>query len=200
MFIYKTTHISGKYYIGRCSRSRGSNTYLGSGKWVKSIKDKSTLTREILSEHDTFEELCIAEELAIQKHINDPLCMNWNNKSVGFASGELNPSRKGMFNKKHTEETKRLISEQKKKLYSETNNHPMLGKSASELNKQRSSSANSCTYEITFEDGSKEIVSGLLKWCKERGYSDITFHRKHKEGKTYRGMTYVKLGAKYYYV
>ena len=193
MFIYKTTHTSGKYYIGRCSRKH-PETYLGSGRWVKSIKDKTSLSREILSNHESFEELCLAEEKAISEHINDPLCMNWNNKSVGFGTGKFNPSHKGMFNKKHTEETKQKISELKKEWYQDKSNHPMYGKQVSDLAKQRSSEVNSNTYEVTHEDGTTEIINNMLKWCKENGHSDIVFHRKHKEGKPYKGMTYTKLG------
>ena len=47
-FIYKTIHISGKYYIGRHSTKNINDGYLGSGRWVKSIKEKSNLSREIL--------------------------------------------------------------------------------------------------------------------------------------------------------
>jgi len=193
MFIYKTTHIDGRYYIGRCSR-KYPDTYLGSGTWVRSIKDKSTLSREILSTYSTFEELCLAEEKAIAIHIDDPMCMNWNNKSVGFASGELNPSHKGMSGRKQSEKSKKKISESRKR---QIDNgewiHPMLGKKASKLAKIRSSETNSCLYEISHADGTKEFVVGLLNWCKERSYSDIVFHRRHREGKPYRGMTYVKL-------
>jgi len=46
--IYKTIHAHGKYYIGRHSTKNLNDGYIGSGKWVKSIKDKSMLTCEIL--------------------------------------------------------------------------------------------------------------------------------------------------------
>ena len=197
MFIYKTIHESGKYYIGRCSRKH-PETYLGSGRWVKSIKDKSTLTREILSIHTSFEELCLAEEKAINEHINDPLCMNWNNKSVGFASGNFNPSKTNppFLGKTHSQETKRKISELKKEWLKDKSNHPMFGKQVSDLVKQRTAEVNSCAYEITLIDGTKQTITNMRKWCKENGHSDIVFHRKHKEGKPYKGMTYEKLEYK----
>jgi hypothetical protein len=194
MFIYKTTHKDGKYYIGRCSR-KNSDSYFGSGRWVRSIKDKSTLTREIISIHKSFEELCIAEEVAIQKYINDPLCMNWNNKSIGFATGEFNPSHKGMKGRPQSEQSKQQISESQKKKY-ETGWSPRKGKAMSEYSKQKSSETNSCKYKITHKDGSIEIIANLLQWCNQNGHSDIVFHRMHKNNKTYKGMTYQKIDPK----
>jgi 23S rRNA-/tRNA-specific pseudouridylate synthase len=193
MFIYKTTHISGKYYIGRCSR-KYSKSYLGSGRWVQSIKDKTTLTREILSTHTTFEELCVAEERVINEHINDPVCMNWNNKSVGFATGDLNPSKKNpnFLGKYHTKETKKKISDTKKRQYEEGKViHPRLP--ASEKSKQKSREANSCQYKICFEDGTFIVIKNLLQYCKENGHNDIAFHKAMKNNKPYKGMTYIKL-------
>jgi hypothetical protein len=168
MFIYKTTHTSGKYYIGRCSRKYSKN-YLGSGRWVKSIKDKSQLSREILSEHTSFEDLCLAEELAINKYIDDPLCMNWNNRSVGFATGDLNPSRinPNFLGKQHSEEVKRKISETKKKQYSDGLQHPMLGATPTAKQRARSSETNAETYDITFENNTTIQVTNLSNWCKE---------------------------------
>lgn len=193
MFIYKTTHKDGRYYIGRCSRKH-PQSYLGSGRWVRSIKDKSTLTREILSIHNSFEELCIAEEIAIQNHINDPLCMNWNNKSVGFATGNLNPSYKGMKGRPHSELSKQKISDSRKQQIKNGEwVHPLIGKQTSDEQKQKSSIANSRSYEITHEDGSKEVITNMIQWCKQNGHSDIVFHRMHKNGKSYKGMTYIKL-------
>lgn len=194
MFIYKTTHISGRYYIGRCSR-KNSTSYLGSGKWVKSIKDKTTLHREILSEHSTFEELVNAENEAIAKHINDPLCMNWNNRSVGFATGDRNPSvvNNKRIGSKHSDKTKQLISEIKKEQYRNGLIHPLSGKETSARQKNRTSEANSGQYEITLSDGSKIVVVNFGKYCKENGYSAVVFQRYHSLGKPYKGMTYVRL-------
>lgn len=196
MFIYKTTHKDGRYYIGRCSR-KNSDSYLGSGKWVRSIKDKSTLSREILSTHNSFDELCLAEEIAIENYINDPLCMNWNNKSVGFGTGEHNPSYKGMTGRIQSELSKQKISNSRKEQIKNGEwVHPLVGKETSNIQKQRSSSVNSCHYKIIHKDGSTEIITNLLQWCKEHGHSDVVFHRMHKHNKTYKGMTYQKIDPK----
>jgi len=47
--IYRTSSKSGKYYIGRHSTNNVNDGYLGSGNWVKSIKNDGTfLCKEIL--------------------------------------------------------------------------------------------------------------------------------------------------------
>ena len=73
LFVYKTTHVNGKYYIGRHQTKNLNDGYLGSGKWVRSIKDKTSLTREIIAEATSFEELCKLEEHHIDLYWEDPL-------------------------------------------------------------------------------------------------------------------------------
>ena len=99
-FIYKTTCSSGKYYIGRHSTTNVNDNYFGSGKWIRSIKDKSTLTREIL-EFCTDETLKQREEYYLKENVGKENCMNFNLNSVGFSSGHLNPAHS------LTEKTKR---------------------------------------------------------------------------------------------
>ena len=88
LFVYKTSHINGKYYIGRHQTDNIDDGYLGSGKWVSGIKDKSTLTREIIAEATSFEELCKLEEYHISLHYGKPDCMNMKRGSDGNTSAD----------------------------------------------------------------------------------------------------------------
>ena len=88
LFIYKTTHINGRYYIGRHQTTNLNDGYLGSGRWVRTINDKSALSREILQEASSFDELVKLEEEYISKHYNDPLCMNFTTVGTGFSSDD----------------------------------------------------------------------------------------------------------------
>jgi hypothetical protein len=90
-FIYKTTHINGKYYIGRHSTENLDDGYIGSGRWPLSIKDKSTLTREILEFVDDFETLKQREGEYLTEHCGKPNCMNRNIDPIGFGTGKNNP-------------------------------------------------------------------------------------------------------------
>ena len=92
-FIYKTTSNSGKYYIGRHSTKNLNDGYFGSGKWVRSLKDKTILTREILLFCDEFE-LKNNEKILLEENIGKEGCMNFNLSPVGFSSGQLNPAHK----------------------------------------------------------------------------------------------------------
>jgi len=92
-YTYKVSIKSGKYYVGRHSTKRLNDGYIGSGKWIKSLKNKESIIKEILSFYDNFEDLKIAESKLIKEHINEINCMNFNNNSIGFAYGDLNPSK-----------------------------------------------------------------------------------------------------------
>jgi len=93
-YTYRIDHPSGKYYVGRHSTNNLGDAYTGSGIWVKSLKDKSSLTMTVIEYFSTFEDLLEAEKSLISEHIDNPDNMNWNNSSVGFGTGNLNPSRR----------------------------------------------------------------------------------------------------------
>lgn len=114
-FIYKTSSISGKYYIGRHSTKNVDDSYLGSGRWVNSIKNKEGLTREILVFCQSEEELRTIEEKYLLENVGKPNCMNFNLSSVGFSSGKLNPNS--------SEEAKKRLSTRMK------HNNPMQSES-----------------------------------------------------------------------
>lgn len=88
-FTYKTSSPSGKYYVGRHTTTNINDGYLGSGTWIRGIKDKSNLTREILQTYLNFEELRTAEKQLLQENVGKENCMNFNNEPVGFGSGEF---------------------------------------------------------------------------------------------------------------
>jgi len=92
-FIYKTTHKNGKYYIGRHSTDNLDDGYIGSGKWPRSIKDKSTVSREILEFASDDNDLLLKESAYLQEHYGRPNCMNATSDPIGFDSGN-NPMKK----------------------------------------------------------------------------------------------------------
>ena len=91
-FIYKTTHINGKYYIGRHSTENINDGYIGSGLWPSSIKDKSTLTREILEYAGSAEQVKRLEGQYLAEHYGKPGCMNRTADPIGFDS-DSNPMK-----------------------------------------------------------------------------------------------------------
>jgi hypothetical protein len=91
-FIYKTTHTNGKYYIGRHSTENINDGYIGSGLWPSSIKDKSTLTREILEYAESAEQVKRLEGQYLAEYYSKPGCMNRTADPIGFDS-DSNPMK-----------------------------------------------------------------------------------------------------------
>jgi len=91
-FIYKTTHKNGKYYVGRHSTKNIEDGYIGSGEWPLSIKDKTSLTREILEYANSEDELILLEGKYLAEHYGKPNCMNRTSDPIGFSS-ENNPMK-----------------------------------------------------------------------------------------------------------
>ncbi len=140
-FTYMTVHKNGKYYVGRHSTTNLHDGYYGSGKWVKSVKDRSLLDRSVLQYFDNETELKQAEEILIAEHLGKSGCMNFNNSSCGFATGNLNPNTTPEARKRlsvrmsgdnnpmkrgHTQESRKKISEAM-----QGENNPFYGKTHS---------------------------------------------------------------------
>jgi hypothetical protein len=83
-FIYKTIHKNGKYYIGRHSTDNINDGYIGSGRWPSSIKDKTTLTREILEYAESAEAVKELEGKYLAEHFGKSNCMNRTKDPIGF--------------------------------------------------------------------------------------------------------------------
>lgn len=84
---------SDSYYVGRHSTTDLDDGYKGSGRWPSSIKDRSRIVVEILEFHETLVDAKLAEEKLLGEHIGNDNNMNFNNRSCGFSSGDLNPMR-----------------------------------------------------------------------------------------------------------
>lgn len=130
-FIYKTTHENGKYYVGRHSTENLNDGYIGSGEWPLSIKDKSSLTREILEYADNEEHLIKLEGMYLAEHYGKPNCMNRTSDPIGFSS-QNNPmknpnsvakiSGENHWSKKDPEKFKQIFSQVQNSLI-ESGNH-----------------------------------------------------------------------------
>lgn len=140
-YTYIIRHVNGKYYVGRRSTKKDPllDPYMGSGKWVKGIKDRSTLTKTIIAYYDTVEELKIGEMELIEKYWGDECCMNMLYSSGGNTSESMIGVNNPMFGKTgelcpnygltRSDETKKKMSNAKS-----GQNHPMYGKFSGENN------------------------------------------------------------------
>jgi hypothetical protein len=91
------------------------------------------------------------------------------------------------------EQFKKKMSEKIRKTYEEGRVHPLVGKETTQHQKEQTAKANSRSYEISFPNGDKKVITNMKKFCEENGYSDIVFHRYQTQGKAYHGMSYRKL-------
>lgn len=196
-FIYLTTNnINGKKYIGMCKYTH-EKLYLGSGKILKeAIKKygKENFERIILQECETFEELSLAEEQWIKKYnaVEDlnfynltsggfggnsdymkefwssltederKKCRNWSRRPM---SGSNNP----MFNRKHSEETKKKIGS--KSVNRNWSKHDYVGKNNPRAKKvliemQGKKRHYNCLKD--FSEEFKELSYSMLKYMAQR--------------------------------
>jgi group I intron endonuclease len=114
IIIYKTTNlITGKIYVGK--HTTGKKNYLGSGKWLKrSVKKygRHNFKREVLETCTSLEELDIREIYWIAQldARNPKIGYNLNKGGLGNSSEDVSGRKNPMYNKKHKESSKKLMS------------------------------------------------------------------------------------------
>tara|TARA_B110000858_G_C17345762_1_gene268738 strand:+ start:97 stop:459 length:363 start_codon:yes stop_codon:yes gene_type:complete len=76
-YTYKTINLlNGEYYIGRKkSTTLYDKNYYGSGRYIQDTPI-DYLLNGVISYYDNMEELTLAEDKLLNKHINNPLCKN----------------------------------------------------------------------------------------------------------------------------
>jgi NUMOD3 motif len=151
-YTYIIRHTNGRYYVGRRSTKKDPllDPYMGSGNWVRSVKDRSTLTKTIIAYYDSIEELKIAEMELIDKYFLDEYCMNMLYGSGGFVAGEQHPNfgKTGELSHNygltHSKETIDKISGENNHCFGRTGDkHPMYGVTHTEQAKQKISNSSS---------------------------------------------------------
>ena len=120
-FIYKTQHCNGKYYIGRHSTENSNDGYVGSGLWIRSVKDKSQLTTMVLEYAEDSQTLLELERKYLAEHVGKPNNMNFNQNPCGFASGDLHPQRQIKGRQRMKENNPGMRSEHKDMMRSDKN-------------------------------------------------------------------------------
>lgn len=146
-YVYKITNlINGKMYIGKrsCSCDIEDDNYMGSGKILKQAIEKygiENFSKDIIETFDNEDDAYKFEREYILKcdAVN-------NNKYYNLAEGGLGGNTWGkrenhpMYNRTHSEESRKKISEARKELYKRTT-HPCVGKKLSEETKKKISEA-----------------------------------------------------------
>ena len=127
--------------MGRHSTKNLDDNYMGSGNWVKQCKkNKVILYKEILSYHNTEQELIEAEQTLLNEFFKTENCMNFTNNSAGFSIGDTNPSksekerkRRSEFNWMKTPEGSKFLSERNKTYFKDPKNREKQSKTISNL-------------------------------------------------------------------
>ena len=129
-YIYKITHNNGHFYYGRHSTNNLDDGYMGSGNWVKSVKDKNNLFKEIIEFASSTDKLKQMEQKYIDEHYGKQYCMNFSTNSSGgfFASGKNHPS----YGKPAVNKNVPMSKEQKLKI-----SKSMTGKKITDVHKNK---------------------------------------------------------------
>lgn len=167
--IYKTTHKNGKYYVGRHSTENLNDGYIGSGYWPSSIKDKSSVTREILEFADNENHLKQLEGQYLAEHFGKPNCMNGTSDPIGFDS-ENNPmknpevaakiSGENHWTRTHPDASEKLREAQQKII--DEGRHPLVG--------DRNPNKDGRNAKVAMERGTHiNVTNNPSKWRSEQG-------------------------------
>lgn len=156
--VYKTTNkVNGKFYIGvhKTNKENDFDGYYGSGTLLKkAIKKygKHNFCRETIYFCDSYDEAYSKEkELVSQELIESNQCYNSRLGGEGGTSPNLevrksmSEARKGkytkesnhFFNKKHSNETRKILSDKAKTRFADPKNNPMYGKNHTDETKQK---------------------------------------------------------------
>src|SRR5210317_1629436 len=130
-YVYKTVNpISKKFYIGKHSTKLLNDEYQGSGVWIKKCRKSNThLITGIIKFCKNEDQACKLEEKLIKKYFNNTLNMNYKLASAGMKSEDILGLKNPFYGKKHTEETRKIISEKRPDVSGVKN--PMYGKNHS---------------------------------------------------------------------
>ena len=161
-YIYKISHSEGYYYYGRHSTYNLNDGYMGSGKWVTSIKNKESLTKEIIEYVDSYDELLLKEQAHINEHFGKHMCMNFSKNSCGgfFASGKDHPS----FGKPAVNKGKPMTKEQKNKISKKRKGTLVSKQTGEKISKSLSTNQ---SWIIIDNNGLSFIINDSLKnFCK----------------------------------
>lgn len=173
-YIYKITNqINGKIYIGKHSTDNLDDGYMGSGILICKAEKKYGLenfTKEYLAFCDTEEKLNWFEKFYIKK---------FNARQVGY---NLTDGGDGILGIKHTEETRKKMSESQKANYIKEN-HPNFGKHLSEETKEKLSEAKKG--KIRSEETKQKISDAM----KGKHHSEDTKQKMRKQKQKYKWLT-----------
>jgi len=139
--VYVTTNLAdGKFYIGKHSRTEPDN-YKGSGVWVQKCKrSKQPLRCDVVAVCQTEKDAYRFEYVMVKaaKEQYPGLCMNFMDGGRGYPAGNNKGKPSAMLGKKHSEKTKKLLSELGK-INRSGEKHHMYGKSHKEESKRKMS-------------------------------------------------------------
>jgi len=170
MYIYKTTNlINNKIYIGQTKQDK--QYYYGSGTLIKeAIKKygKRNFKKEIIEYVENENDLDDKEKNWINYYKSNNLDIGYNLESGGRNYTNHHPltiekfkNRTPSFkDKKHTEETKTLLSDIKKELFENKEKHPMYCKKHTDESKKKMS-------------GNRENISGKNNPMYNKSFYDI---------------------------